>query len=134
MQEQRFVVVKFLRAKFPVDDLADLPISTPRAAFDGEQLAHELTRLNAPDQFKGLADAAALIADSIEQQQSILIIGDFDADGATSTALGVLALRAMGALHVDFLVPNRFEYGYGLTPEIVAVAAQQASRFNHHRR
>lgn len=99
-------------------------IYAARGVFDGEQLAHELSRLNVPDQFKGLPDAAALIADSIEQQQSILIIGDFDADGATSTALGVLSLRAMGALHVDFLVPNRFEYGYGLTPEIVAVAAK----------
>ena len=100
-------------------------IYAARGVFDSEQLAHELNRLKTPDHFKGLFDAAKLIADSVEQQQSILIIGDFDADGATSTALGVLALRAMGALHVDFLVPNRFEYGYGLTPEIVAVAAQK---------
>ncbi|HET8710907.1 MAG TPA: DHH family phosphoesterase, partial [Spongiibacteraceae bacterium] len=103
--------------------LAD--IYAARGVFDSEQLAHELSRLKAPDQFKGIAAAAKLIADCVEQQQSILIIGDFDADGATSTALGVLALRAMGAAHVDFLVPNRFEYGYGLTPEIVAVAAQK---------
>ena len=100
-------------------------IYASRGVFDSEQLAHELSRLKTPDQFKGLPDAAKLIADCIERQQSILIIGDFDADGATSTALGVLALRAMGAAHVDFLVPNRFEYGYGLTPEIVAVAAQK---------
>ncbi|HEY3698711.1 MAG TPA: single-stranded-DNA-specific exonuclease RecJ [Spongiibacteraceae bacterium] len=103
--------------------LALANIYAARGVFDGEQLANELTRLSAPDQFKGLPAAAALIADCIEQQQSILIIGDFDADGATSTALGVLALRALGALTVDFLVPNRFEFGYGLTPEIVAVAA-----------
>lgn len=99
-------------------------IYAARGVFDGEQLVHELARLNAPDHFKGLPDAAVLVADCIEQQQSILIIGDFDADGATSTALGVLALRALGAQRVDFLVPNRFEYGYGLTPEIVAVAAK----------
>lgn len=55
----------------------------------------------------------------------ILIIGDFDADGATSTALMVRALRAWGFSSVDFLVPNRFEFGYGLTPEIVALAAQR---------
>ena len=55
-------------------------------------------------------------------QRRILIIGDYDADGATSTALAVRALRLFGAQHVDFLVPNRFEYGYGLTPEIVKVA------------
>ena len=103
--------------------LAD--IYAARGVFDAEQLEHELARLKTPDQFKGLSDAAKLIADSIERQQSILIIGDFDADGATSTALGVLALRALGAAHVDFLVPNRFEYGYGLTPEIVAVAARK---------
>jgi single-stranded-DNA-specific exonuclease len=90
-----------------------------------EQLANELPRLSTPDSFKGLRDAAALIADSIERDEHILILGDFDADGATSCALSVLALRAMGAAHVDFLVPNRFEYGYGLTPEIVAVAAQR---------
>jgi single-stranded-DNA-specific exonuclease len=94
-----------------------------RGVFSDDQLAHELTRLSTPDTFKGLSAAAKLIADAIEQQQSILIIGDFDADGATSTALSVLALRAFGAKKVDFLVPNRFEYGYGLTPEIVAVAA-----------
>ena len=94
-----------------------------RGVFSDDQLAHELTRLDTPDTFKGLSAAAKLIADAIEQQQSMLIIGDFDADGATSTALSVLALRAMGAAKVDFLVPNRFEYGYGLTPEIVAVAA-----------
>lgn len=98
-------------------------IYAARGVFSDEQLASELTRLNTPDHFKGLSAASVLIADALEQQQSILIIGDFDADGATSTALAVLALRALGAARVDFLVPNRFEYGYGLTPEIVAVAA-----------
>ena len=127
----RFMQKQIRRRPVPSEDFrfsAETPpvlanIYAARGVFDSEQLAHELTRLKSPDQFKGLSDAAALIADCIEQQQSILIIGDFDADGATSTALGVLALRAMGALHIDFLVPNRFEYGYGLTPEIVAVAA-----------
>jgi single-stranded-DNA-specific exonuclease len=56
----------------------------------------------------------------------VLVIGDFDADGATSTALVVRALRAMHFAHVDFLVPNRFRFGYGLTPEIVALAATRA--------
>ena len=60
--------------------------------------------------------------DAFEKQENILIVGDFDADGATSSALMVLALKAMGAGNVDFLVPNRFEFGYGLTPEIVEVA------------
>ena len=56
----------------------------------------------------------------------VLVIGDFDADGATSTALMVRALRALHFAHVDFLVPNRFRFGYGLTPEIVALAAARA--------
>ncbi len=58
----------------------------------------------------------------------ILVVGDFDADGATSTALVLRALRAWGFPSVDFLVPNRFEFGYGLTPEIVALAATRRSR------
>lgn len=83
-----------------------------------------LDALPAPT-MKGLPEAVALLKAAIEQQQRLLIVGDFDCDGATSTCLAVLGLRALGAQHVDFLVPNRFEYGYGLSPEIVAVAAQR---------
>jgi len=100
-------------------------VYSARGVLDDAQLANELNRLSPPQTIKGLAAASALIADSIECAEHILIVGDFDADGATSSALAVLALRAMRAAHVDFLVPNRFEYGYGLTPEIVAVAAQR---------
>lgn len=89
-----------------------------------EELQHQLAHLHKPN-FKGLAEAVNLLADAVVAQAKILIIGDFDADGATSCALAVLALRALGLSSVDFLVPNRFEYGYGLTPEIVAVAAAQ---------
>jgi single-stranded-DNA-specific exonuclease len=71
----------------------------------------------------GADQAAELIYQGMQQQQRILIIGDFDCDGATSTALSLLALRALGAENVAYLVPNRFEYGYGLTPEIVELAA-----------
>jgi single-stranded-DNA-specific exonuclease len=74
---------------------------------------------------KGLPEATSLLADAVVSDARILIVGDFDCDGATSSALAVLALTAMGARQVDFLVPNRFEYGYGLTPEIVAVAAER---------
>ena len=74
----------------------------------------------------GAAQAAQLIFQAIEEGQRILVLGDFDCDGATSTALCLLALRAMGAEKVDYLVPNRFEYGYGLTPEIVELAMQNA--------
>ena len=68
-------------------------------------------------------DAAARLLAAHRSAGRVLIIGDFDADGATSTALVVRALRAMHFAHVDFLVPNRFRFGYGLTPEIVALAA-----------
>ncbi|ARG97556.1 single-stranded-DNA-specific exonuclease RecJ [Legionella micdadei] len=66
--------------------------------------------------------ACVRLEQAIRDQQRILIVGDFDADGATSTALAISALRAMGASHVEFLVPNRFEFGYGLTPAIIEVA------------
>lgn len=71
--------------------------------------------------------AARHIADAIASGQPITIIGDFDADGATSTALCVLALRAMGATGVEYLVPNRFDFGYGLSPQIVEVAGQRGT-------
>lgn len=89
-----------------------------------EELQHQLAHLHKP-QFKGMNEAVSILADAVVAQANVLIVGDFDADGATSCALAVLALRAMGLTSVDFLVPNRFEYGYGLTPEIVAVAAAQ---------
>lgn len=99
------------------------PIYAARGIESEAQLGTELKHLP-PPAMKGLNEAAGLLADAIQAGQKLLIVGDFDCDGATSSALGMLALRAMGAASVDFLVPNRFEYGYGLTPEIVAVAAQ----------
>jgi single-stranded-DNA-specific exonuclease len=69
--------------------------------------------------------AITYLVAAMTDRQHIMIIGDFDADGATSTALAVRALRSFGAAKVSYLVPNRFEYGYGLTPEIVEVAAKQ---------
>src|ERR1700688_3265652 len=71
-------------------------------------------------------DAAAQLLTAHRSSGRVLVIGDFDADGATSTALVVRALRAMNFAHVDFKVPNRFRFGYGLTREIVALAASRA--------
>ncbi|WP_062063996.1 single-stranded-DNA-specific exonuclease RecJ [Cellvibrio sp. OA-2007] len=99
-------------------------IYSARGVQHERELQYQLANLHKPN-FKGLQDAVSLLADAVVAQAKIIIVGDFDADGATSSALAVLALRAMGLPHVDFLVPNRFEYGYGLTPEIVAVAAAQ---------
>jgi single-stranded-DNA-specific exonuclease len=78
-----------------------------------------------PQLLRGVTDAAALLADAIEGEASVVIVGDFDADGATSSALAVSVLRQMGLQEVSYLVPNRFEYGYGLSPEIVALAAER---------
>jgi single-stranded-DNA-specific exonuclease len=76
---------------------------------------------------RGIADAAVRLANAIAAGEAILIVADYDADGATACAVGVRGLKAMGA-NVDFLVPNRFDYGYGLTPEIVDQAALRAPR------
>lgn len=87
-----------------------------------DQLDVSLANLLAPNTLTCNEEMAKLLADAIEQQKQILVIGDYDADGATATAVAIKGLRTFGA-RVDFLVPNRFEYGYGLTPEIVALAA-----------
>ncbi|MEH6529443.1 MAG: single-stranded-DNA-specific exonuclease RecJ [Porticoccus sp.] len=96
-----------------------------RGITSDEQLERTLAKLPRPDALRGLSDGVALLEEALTQQQSVLIVGDFDADGATSTALTLLAMRAMGLQHIDFIVPNRFEFGYGLTPEIVALAQQR---------
>lgn len=93
-----------------------------RGVLSDDQIDRSLKQLHSPLLLKGLPQALDLLVDAIRQQKNMLVVGDFDADGATSSALAVLALRALGAHHVDYLVPNRFKYGYGLTPEIVAVA------------
>ena len=86
------------------------------------ELDKSLARLIPYQQLKGIDAAVDLLVVALEQRQRILIVGDFDADGATASTVGMLGLRLLGATHVDYLVPNRFEYGYGLTPEIVEVA------------
>ncbi|WP_407315286.1 single-stranded-DNA-specific exonuclease RecJ [Pseudomonas sp. nanlin1] len=89
------------------------------------ELDKSLARLIPFQRLKGIDAAVELLVQAIDQRQRILIVGDFDADGATASTVGVLGLRLLGAAHVDYLVPNRFEYGYGLTPEIVEVALQR---------
>ena len=92
-----------------------------------DELDTRLTTLPSFATMKGIAAAAQRLADAIIRHEKILIVADYDADGATACAVGVRGLGAMGAM-VDFLVPNRFEYGYGLTPEIVAQAATRQPR------
>lgn len=90
-----------------------------------DDLSLGLGQLLPPDDFAGVGAAAALLADAIAHNERILLVGDFDADGATSIAVATTMLTRMGAGAVDYLVPNRFEYGYGLTPEIVELARQR---------
>lgn len=111
-------------------DLGDLPpLLTRLYAARGVQSAAELdkglARLMPYSQLKGIEAAVDLLVEALEKRQRILFVGDFDADGATASTVGVLGLRLLGAAQVDYLVPNRFEYGYGLTPEIVAVALER---------
>ncbi|MGG1947045.1 single-stranded-DNA-specific exonuclease RecJ [Trinickia sp. NRRL B-1857] len=89
-----------------------------------DEIETALTRLVPPAQLKGTEDAARLLADAIAQRKRLLVVADYDCDGATACAVAVRGLRMFGA-QVDYLVPNRFEYGYGLTPEIVALAAER---------
>ena len=84
-------------------------------------LVTEFQHLAAPDSMLNLRAMATRLADAIASRKKLLIVGDYDADGATACAVGMRALRAFGA-SVEFLVPNRFEYGYGLSPEIVQLA------------
>ncbi|MDD2885247.1 MAG: single-stranded-DNA-specific exonuclease RecJ [Dechloromonas sp.] len=96
-----------------------------RGVTDKAELDYELKSLLPPSALTHASDAASLLADAIEAEAKMLIIGDYDCDGATATAVGMRALKALGA-DVDFLLPDRFKLGYGLSPEIVDVAAQQS--------
>ncbi len=118
----------------PEPDTDHLPSELPpllkrlyaaRDVSDPRQLDYSLNALLPSSQLHGIADAVALLKAAIEAGRRILIVADFDADGATACALAVRGLTALGAHDVRYVVPNRFEYGYGLSPEIVEVAAAQ---------
>jgi len=76
----------------------------------------------------GIKPAVALLHSAFRENRRIIVVGDFDADGATSTALSILALRSMGCLNLDYLVPNRFDDGYGLSPEVVNQAHSKGAQ------
>lgn len=99
-------------------------ILAARGITTSRQLEISLAGLIPPERLTNNQRMACIMADAIAGKKRFLVVGDYDADGATATVVAVRGLRSMGAA-VDFLVPNRFEYGYGLTPEIVALAAQQ---------
>ncbi|MGH8768198.1 MAG: single-stranded-DNA-specific exonuclease RecJ [Burkholderiales bacterium] len=93
-----------------------------------QQLDTSFNGLAPVDRLKNCVAMARLLADAIAAGQRLLIVADYDADGATACALGMIALQSLGA-QVEYLVPNRFEYGHGLTPEIVALAAERRPDF-----
>lgn len=106
-----------------------------RGVSQQEAAATSLADLLKPDELKGMQAASETLADALEAGARIVVVGDYDCDGATATAVAVRGLRmllmALGAdreaaeYHIDFLVPNRFEFGYGLSPEIVQLAAEK---------
>ncbi|MGF6814048.1 single-stranded-DNA-specific exonuclease [Paraburkholderia atlantica] len=91
-----------------------------------EEVETGLARLVPPADLKGCDAAAALLADALQQQRRMLVVADYDCDGATACAVAVRGLRMFGA-RIDYLVPNRMEHGYGLTPDIVELAARSAA-------
>jgi len=124
-----------LRRRPAVDD-SHLPASLPPLlrrlyALRGVQAEQELERsvkgMLPWQQLDGIDDAVGILQQALADGRRIMVVGDFDADGATSTALTVLALRSMGGGAVDYLVPNRFEDGYGLSPEVVEQAAARGA-------
>ena len=90
-----------------------------------EDLKPDWRAMLAPQTLAGTTEAAKLLADAIEQNKKIMVVADYDCDGATACAVAIRGLRAMGA-KVDYIVPDRFIYGYGLTPEIVDLAEKHA--------
>jgi single-stranded-DNA-specific exonuclease len=106
----------------PVTSVILQRVYAARGIVSEEQLDKRLQALLPFNTLSGIEQAVIRLEQALRAQERILIVGDFDADGATSSALAVAALRSMGALHVEFLVPNRFEFGYGLTPAIIEVA------------
>jgi len=104
-------------------------IYASRGISHAKELEYQLKNLLPPNTLKGSDKAAALLLEAIKAGKKITIVGDFDADGATSTALSLLTLRRFGATNVDYIVPNRFDFGYGLSTPIVDVAHAQGTEF-----
>ncbi len=130
MYQSTHQVIRRETPPIPEDFATGLPpllaqVYASRGIRSMDELNHSLEKLLPFHQLKGIEAAVSLLVEALRQRWRILIVGDFDADGATSTTVAVKALRMLGAAEVDFLVPNRFEYGYGLTPEIVAVAVER---------
>lgn len=130
------VVTRFIQRREMPGELPELPetvhpvlkrLYACRGVTCAEELERGTGRLLPYQQLKGIDAATTLLIDALQQQQHIVIVGDFDADGATSTAVLLSGLRALGFKSLEYLVPNRFEYGYGLTPEMAELAVAQGA-------
>lgn len=99
-------------------------VYSARGVKNSEELLREVERLLPYQSLSGIDQAVTILVDVLEKQEKILIVGDFDADGATSSVVALRALKSFGAKHLEYLVPNRFAFGYGLTPELVDVAKE----------
>lgn len=111
-----------------VDETADLPAELPpllrrlyasRGVRSAQELERSVKGMLPWQQLSGVEKAVEILYNAFREGTRIIVVGDFDADGATSTALSVLAMRSLGCSNIDYLVPNRFEDGYGLSPEVV---------------
>jgi len=122
------IAPRIIRPRVIPESTGDLPedihpvisrVLLARGVREPGELSLDMKDMLPPDDLGGVEQAALLLADAVSQDQQVLIVGDFDADGATGTALAMLFLQAMGCRKVDFRVPNRFEFGYGLTVPLV---------------
>ena len=110
------------------DETSDLPADLPpllrrlyasRGVRSAQELERSVKGMLPWQQLSGVEKAVEILYNAFREGTRIIVVGDFDADGATSTALSILAMRALGCSNIDYLVPNRFEDGYGLSPEVV---------------
>lgn len=124
------------------DETAELPADLPPLlrrlyASRGVRSARELERsvkgMLPWQQLSGIDNAVEILYNAFREGIRIIVVGDFDADGATSTALSVLGMRALGCDNISYLVPNRFEDGYGLSPEVVDQAKARGAQHRHRR-
>lgn len=110
----------------PSSELTHLPdelkrVLWARGVVDDEAIDYSIKHIPRPDGMLGLDKAVSRLVTALKNQEKIIVVGDFDADGATSTAVAVRVLRSIGGKNIDFCVPNRFTCGYGLTPKIVSL-------------
>ena len=124
-----FTTIKRRPERAPGKSLGKLPpilqrVYTQRGVNSTSEIDYSLSGMIPPEALLNVNAGARLIYEYMQKGGRIVIVGDYDADGATSTALFIRTLRILGYTNVRYLVPNRFEHGYGLTPEIVAIAKE----------